>query len=60
LPASDVLQVLVTIALMVDAFILGATWQLMSDPAKRKNIFKRFTKPQKVKIKSHENLLAEP
>jgi len=27
---------------MVDAFILGATWQLLSDPVKRRTLFQKL------------------
>jgi hypothetical protein len=49
LAASPDLQLLVTAALMVDAFILGAAWQLLSDPVKRQNIFRRFSRPKNEK-----------
>jgi hypothetical protein len=60
LPATPELQALVTLALMIDAFILGATWQLLSDPVKRKSILKRFSKStpdQKMGSKEIENLV---
>jgi len=41
------LEVLVIAALMVDAFILGATWQLLSDPKRRRNLFRRFSSAAK-------------
>jgi hypothetical protein len=41
------LEVLVIAALMVDAFILGATWQLLSDPKRRRNLFRRFSSARK-------------
>jgi len=53
MPVSPELQALVTVALMVDAFILGATWQLLSDPVKRKKIFSRLVK---LKMKNSEAL----
>ncbi|HYB04332.1 MAG TPA: hypothetical protein VED17_07715 [Nitrososphaerales archaeon] len=50
------LQLLVIVALMIDAFILGASWQLLSDPKRRRNIFRRFSSPAKTSVPP----LAEP
>ncbi len=47
----DVLQLLVIFALMVDAFILGAAWQLLSDPKKRRNILEYFSRPANKKLR---------
>jgi hypothetical protein len=44
------LQLLVIVALLVDAFILGAAWQLLSDPIKRKNILRHFSRPVNEKM----------
>lgn len=38
------LEALVTFALMIDAFILGATWQLLSDPAKRRTVLQKLAR----------------
>jgi hypothetical protein len=40
-------EALVIVALMIDAFILGATWQLLSDPKRRRNLFRRFSSVKK-------------
>jgi len=58
-PSADV-QMLVTLALMVDAFILGATWQLLSDPKKRQSILGRLSRHparQKLDLEKNDKLI---